>query len=460
MILAVIALAFCLPYIAVLGCVLAARSVRVMLKVVQGVLQRGARIDVEDDLPDAPAAIVTLVHGTFAPFADWTQPGSALRTAIQDHAAGPVAFRNLIWSGRNTVKGRHAASAQLRAMLESSCAQSPDTPHVVVAHSHGGNIAMTALSSSDRLRARCGVVCLSTPFLVMRPRTMGLGAHLYQIMFPFLLALLVLTILRQSGLITASSGSVPGILGALAFAGGFHWVTHRMVRHIQNAYVAPNVPAQNALLLRTLADEATIGIAAANLFGKAAHAVVGWPLHLLEKTGFDLEAFRARHENKSTVAFLAGVAVLGLAFWIRPEGVTGADLPPLPLALLFLGAGLFGVAGFLQVNGWAVLGMVMCAFSVLAFPVVAFVFLLSLAAGREMALAGAYLEMAAESSPAGRWDVVLVPEPHEAQDEDQPYVPVAGSGLQHAQSYQNPEALRITAEWVATWCRQAPVEPD
>ncbi len=460
MILGVIALAFCLPYAVVLLAVVLTRTGRLILGQLRGVLRKSARVHTLEASPKNPAAIVTLVHGTFAPFADWTQHGSALRNAIETHVQGPVAFRNLIWSGRNTVAGRQAAADQLSDMLETSCANTPDIPHVVVAHSHGGNIAMTALSRSETLRERCGLVCLSTPFLVMRPREMSLGAGIYQILFPILLGFMALYVFRSFDLIPWSAKTGGETFGVLAFAAGFHWLSYKMVRRIQQHYVQPKIPPRNALLLRTLADEATIGIAAANLFGKAMHGLINRPLYVLEQAGFDLEAFRARHQSKGSILFAMGCAVLALVYVIRPDELRGAELPLLHQGLMILAGILFGFAGFLFVHGTGVLAVLLSGVAVLAFPVVALVFFLSLAAGREMALAGAYLEMAAESSPPGQWDVVLVPEPHERTDGDQPYAPKAPSGLQHAQSYVNPQALAIMGAWIEQWCSAQNSKPD
>ena len=49
----------------------------------------------------------------------------------------------------------------------------PLAQHFIVAHSHGGNIALYALNHPELARKIRGVICLSTPFLNVRERNLG-----------------------------------------------------------------------------------------------------------------------------------------------------------------------------------------------------------------------------------------------------------------------------------------------
>src|SRR5688572_33060066 len=57
----------------------------------------------EDPLPEHPATVVTLVHGTWSRQAAWTLPGSPLRRTLSHAAAEPVVFQRFAWSGRNSI---------------------------------------------------------------------------------------------------------------------------------------------------------------------------------------------------------------------------------------------------------------------------------------------------------------------------------------------------------------------
>lgn len=71
------------------------------------------------------------------------------------------------WSGLNSHDERTTAAEALAKQLTTQMAEVPDGLHFVIAHSHGGTVAMYAarlLSSEHRGRLR-GLVTLGTPFL-------------------------------------------------------------------------------------------------------------------------------------------------------------------------------------------------------------------------------------------------------------------------------------------------------
>ena len=120
--------------------------------------------------------VVHLVHGTW-PFGffgrwsntakAWFEDGSAVRNNIQTLADRPIQFREFRWSGRNSLNARSKASDELYEYLNCVRRQQPNAKHVIVAHSHGGTVAMQALSVwrwhavEPPIKA---LVCLSTPF--------------------------------------------------------------------------------------------------------------------------------------------------------------------------------------------------------------------------------------------------------------------------------------------------------
>jgi alpha-beta hydrolase superfamily lysophospholipase len=102
------------------------------------------------------------VHGTFAPDAHWTKDGSLIRRVIAERLARDafaVEFDVFRWPGRlhrkpnNSHKDRFRAGRELAARLADRIDRGPFTPHFIVAHSHGGNVAMPA-PPRRRLRAR------------------------------------------------------------------------------------------------------------------------------------------------------------------------------------------------------------------------------------------------------------------------------------------------------------------
>src|SRR5687768_15308649 len=95
--------------------------------------------------------IVTCIHGTWARGSRWPDLEKSLTAALRH--CGPVEFKYFEWSGRNSVRARTQAVAELRRFLLQELRRSPGARHVVIAHSHGANIALHAIDGGAQ-RAR------------------------------------------------------------------------------------------------------------------------------------------------------------------------------------------------------------------------------------------------------------------------------------------------------------------
>jgi triacylglycerol esterase/lipase EstA (alpha/beta hydrolase family) len=107
---------------------------------------------------------VFLVHGTFAPDADWIQRGSKLSTSIRETLDAETI--GISWSGKNSHSARKKASEALSAFLRDDVRDYPLASRSIVAHSHGGNVALAALRQLETEITVDNLVCLGTPFLV------------------------------------------------------------------------------------------------------------------------------------------------------------------------------------------------------------------------------------------------------------------------------------------------------
>jgi pimeloyl-ACP methyl ester carboxylesterase len=117
--------------------------------------------------------LITLIHGTFARDADWAGPGSEFQTALQERLREPASFRTFNWSGANSHDARKRAGAELAAHIRQLGQENPGWPHVLVAHSHGGNVACYALEDPEARRNVVLIVTLGTPFIQCRVRRIG-----------------------------------------------------------------------------------------------------------------------------------------------------------------------------------------------------------------------------------------------------------------------------------------------
>ena len=83
----------------------------------------------------------------------WADEDSAFRMAIE---AQSRTFTKFDWSGSNSFAARRQAAIDLADYLRREVARAPRAAHVIIAHSHGGNVAMQALSAyCDARDATC-----------------------------------------------------------------------------------------------------------------------------------------------------------------------------------------------------------------------------------------------------------------------------------------------------------------
>ena len=127
--------------------------------------------------------IVHLVHGTwpYGPIAHrvpwlrrhkvtWFHVDSPFCLALKSALPTDVTLRPFEWSGDNSYLARHDAAAAL-AMRLYQCYDQEDPPQqILVAHSHGGNVALLA-AMHPRSPPLAGIATLAAPFLHVERRT-------------------------------------------------------------------------------------------------------------------------------------------------------------------------------------------------------------------------------------------------------------------------------------------------
>jgi hypothetical protein len=126
-----------------------------------------------------PAHVFTLVHGTFSPNAAWTQPGSKFRVSLEARYPGCI-ITAPTWSGTNTHAERLKASTMVERCLMDQHRQHPHAQHFVIAHSHGGTIALHACENESVRGSVSGVVTLGTPFIHTRRRDLRAPVRLFK----------------------------------------------------------------------------------------------------------------------------------------------------------------------------------------------------------------------------------------------------------------------------------------
>jgi hypothetical protein len=178
--------------------------------------------------------VVTLVHGTWAPNAPWTDGTSAFCEEINKQLDGAVEFHPFNWSGGNSHDDRLLAARSLASELRTRCADMPDAKHFVVAHSHGGNVALYALRDVELQRGMTGLICLATPFISIEARNLARALTPFAILFigltGILLSVLYLSVAATIVVVpillfkySGNSGWWGALIGLLILAPAFYW---------------------------------------------------------------------------------------------------------------------------------------------------------------------------------------------------------------------------------------------
>jgi hypothetical protein len=94
----------------------------------------------------------------------WYEPGSFTWTQFSRQNSVKVC-QAPSWSGDNSFKARSKAAEILLTYLENIADKDKKSRHVIMAHSHGGNVALLALSRMSEFRKeQFGLITIGTPF--------------------------------------------------------------------------------------------------------------------------------------------------------------------------------------------------------------------------------------------------------------------------------------------------------
>ena len=226
----------------------------------------------------------------------WFEEGSqflaglnmALKSASLDW---PV--RAFLWNGANSVHARDCAARKLSEELRKDLQDDPDSTAVIIAHSHGGNVALRALQHLGSMADRVRVVTLATPFLRVYAMS-GLPSSANILLWVGITAILILIsigVLVLTGIARGSyfAGFALGLsLAAVAAAA-------LIVSGLNKLFVAGKVAetiakaadyqkaAPRMLVLRGVDDEASLSLAAGSIGSRLSYLqlVVVLPLLFL-----------------------------------------------------------------------------------------------------------------------------------------------------------------------------------
>ena len=97
----------------------------------------------------------------------WFESKSPFRKELElelKDASLDCEIRPFCWSGANSIFARDEAAQKLARVLKDDLKSSNAAP-IVIAHSHGGNVALRAMTHLGADTSRVRIVTLATPFL-------------------------------------------------------------------------------------------------------------------------------------------------------------------------------------------------------------------------------------------------------------------------------------------------------
>jgi len=402
--------------------------------------------------PDAPQkesfrrpVTVSLLHGTFAKGSTWPVIEAELRKQL---AGRDLTITYPPWSGTNTVKGRLDGATRLAGHITAQAHEKRAADHFIVAHSHGGNVALLALRDPEVRAAVRGVVCLSTPFLVCRPRTFpsnGREVHEAAAAMGGMMFLFYLVWRATGGALTVyGTAAITTVLSLCAMPLFRRW-HERALAFLER--VRPGPPGTPILVIRSQADEASLlltTLQAVNVLVAALWTFLsaGY-VRILFRWLARLASGSNPHRRVATLAMntLAVWVLCGLAYFVFIAATRGANAFKASLPEQILVAP--GLA-LLASNALYFIGLALFA------PAVGVTALLLLFFGPDYSVYAPFIELSVEQSPD-------VPSQHVglawSQDGS---VPVDDDGLQHSRTHDDPRAATLAADWI----RQRADSPD
>ncbi len=383
--------------------------------------------------------IFCLVHGTFARHNRWTKPGSALCVTLES-TGERVEFLRPQWSGGNSFGAREEARRSIVRELKESMLANPRARYFIVAHSHAGNAALAALQDETVSARVDGLICLSVPFLHIRSRRLGRQAERawrFSMWWPTQL-LLASALAMWRGWKPDSALPVALVWSCLTeWIGGF---VRRNAERFKQRFTAQPVQPGKLLLIRAAGDEASMALASAQLLSWLLTSLWNFtalPLDWLAERRERLGSWVMRFLYLSVGVLILCTAILVIAFLAGMskdaiDRITLAGEAIAVIALSPVGAGLALALGY-------------SALGLLSIPLSAILGLLMLAFGPEAAMAALILEVTAEATPVGAFEVHTLPFVGAVDADSESGA--ADRPLSHS-VYESPAACQIVAAWL------------
>lgn len=436
--------------------------------------------------------VITLVHGTFGRWSGWLDKDSLLCRSLQSCFPGSVRLcLNFRWSGLNSPYAREKAAKKLRQHLHAVIDECPADVHIVIGHSHGGNVALYAIKDTRLADKIGGVICLSTPFLHATRRELGFlppGSVKTGLLLLFCtLGLIVgyylncFTPIDVIGELDRPSFvlCIVALTGPMFLLLFLFKMWSKNAEGLLNLMSYPQLPPQKVFIIRTHADEA-MGLIASGSFlswfsTRPLALLSGWYLSLLQfgdRIDTSLRRMGFFLINWIRLPFLSGVATIALFPLVPASYFVAMNIPSLQqvqivdwmivMTLLLwaylsvlISIGIGGRKGIFDVFE----GIITFIPGIMLAPFLVFTSIFAIfPLGIKLALYYSFLEVTAEPVPPGSWNIYQVEEDSKKTSMEEKVMKahkfdraeiqlLRPPGFLHA-SYSNPRAIESVTRWI------------
>lgn len=391
---------------------------------------------------DARVTIITLVHGTWARGAEWIKDSSPLAEALKRDVQGEVRIAPFNWSGGNRHFKRRQAADDLRRVLESQVEEYPESRRFVIAHSHGGNVALYALNDPDIGEKITGTICLSTPFIHCRPRIFPEGT----LLISYMILAVVFCLLLFRGVevwpaLTSEYLIIGALLAPMAVFLGVRWMASWLVlgtwrgkaglyEDFAASVAVPDMPEDKLLIVRASSDEASLALGAST-FGSWIFGKISGSFAAIHHAGTWVANFSRKMPGANRL--LWGFCLIFVSILLT--GFTDRDSLETLGMLLLVPAGCFLITTS-EASGFAIFGLLLLAlYPLLVLPCLLFSCLLAVPLGFDIAIMSTLFEFFVETSPVGNSKVIHLSSTNVR-------------GLWHSLPYADEKAFLGMVEWI------------
>lgn len=406
-----------------------------------------------DDVKD-PTAIVILVHGTFAKKAPWTFPPAPMTQSLKQDIGNGLLVVPHAWSGRNSFSARRKGALGLLKMVRRLSRAHPDVPLFLIGHSHGGSICYTVSGSRGGRQLVDGITTLSTPFIQIGSLeisgTLKTNVWIATFLASMIICMMMFAIARAVLGFPADLAFIFSVITSLTLASMAARRSLLRWKRFARRHSSAHYDRARMLILRTSADEAGWVIGLAGMMSWIANHVHQLGLNW---TTLPIELVFAARDKLGRIGVglvgmvLAAVFLGSLNHLVEAYDVNDGFLEVGEMWTLVLLALTFGpLALYITVITSAWMGIMFIAAALFAWIPIVIQLVVALALGKELLAFPTYLQISAEPTPPGTWEVTYITDL--PQTSESRTVFTSSIGVQHSRLYNDPATLARISDWL------------